>query len=115
MITLNIIPNFSFKLKQKEAGEYLIILPQQDKNIIVWSMWCSSLRWAVQDTHCYCDNILDDLFGKDNWEVMFNKSNIKNEDINISQYQEKRQKYHLPEWELDKIDKYQKKIVYLAR
>jgi hypothetical protein len=113
MITLNIIPNFDFKSKYKEAGEYLVTLPQQDKDIIIWSMWCSSLRWAIQDTYCYCDNVLDDLFGENNWEVMFNKSYIKNKNINIDKYQTKRQKYHLPQWEVDKVDKYRGDVHYI--
>lgn len=117
MITLYIVPKFQFVPKYREAGDYYVLLPQDNFKIIVWEMWCSSLQWAVQDTYCYCDKILDEIFGKDNWEVMFKEKaeniDIQNPLLNIQEYQEKRAKYHLPEWEENKPDHYQFELFHI--
>ena len=118
MYKLVLTPNFDFKLKTKEAGDYLVVLPQHTGNIIIWSMWCSSLRWAVQDANCDFIDVLDTLFGTDNWEIIIQRErnfNIieDNEQISLEKYSKQRQFFKLPPWEESKIDKYQYKIEIL--
>lgn len=114
MISLILTPNFNFELKKREAGDYLIVLPQVSGNIIVWSMWCSSLRWAVQDANCDFNDVLDVLFGKDNWEIIMQRErdfdSISNEPIELEKYLKSRRLFKLPPWEVNKEDKYQNQL-----
>jgi hypothetical protein len=117
MVTLIIEPKFTgFRLKWNEAGDYVVILPLPHKDITLWKMWCSSMQWAVSDAENDFKEFLDDAFGKNNWQFKFNnwhpKDSIDNEkEINLSELVEKRAKYHLPAWETDKPDLYQKIIL----
>lgn len=69
MNTLLVVPNFrSFEPKLKEEGEYLLVLPQAKS--CLWGHFCSSVRWAFYDlTCCLRGKILDQLFGKNNYEL----------------------------------------------
>ncbi len=123
MITLYIVPKFrNFKFKIAEAGTYRVILPlstpdpiisTQKDYVIVWEMWCSTMQWAIQDANCYCNEFMDDLFGKDNWQFAFvhNLEKIQGGDLgrgniglNMRELDSKRRRMHLPPWEEDKPD-----------
>ena len=114
MVTILLIPKFNFRLKQNEAGIYAAIMPRPPHpSITIWEMWCSSLRWAVQDTYCECSNLLDELFQKDNWEILFYKEEPiekfnENLSFNLFALDMIRQKYHMPPWEQNKPDKFKR-------
>ncbi len=101
-------------MRLKEAGIYSVVLPiSKEDYTIVWEMWCSTMQWAVQDANCYCNEFMDDLFGKDNWqfafvetieEVMCGGLDLSNIELNLKELDSKRRRYHLPPWEQDKPD-----------
>lgn len=67
---LIVFANFNYKERSGD-GAYLLVLPQG--HTILWGHWCSSLSWAMCDL-CFPNSrkeILDDLFGKDNWEFVY--------------------------------------------
>ena len=104
MISLVLVPNFKFQRNIKEAGEYLVFLPQEKTPI--WRMWCSSWRWANQDAYCDFNEPLDDLFGKNNWNIIpfehmdnITWENFNNETIDLTEMRRRRAAYHLPPWE----------------
>lgn len=111
MITLCLVPKFNFARGYHESGEYEVILPQN--HVVLWSMNCSSLRWAIQDFFCDFTAPLTDFFGADNYNIKLvldgaaidsiGKDNPK---INMVTLVEKRKKYFLPPWEPPEKDKY---------
>lgn len=46
----------------KEATTYIVLFPHDGRYSILWSMWCSSLRWALQDTAQDFKPFLDEMF-----------------------------------------------------
>ena len=105
MISLVLIPNFDFRRRIREAGEYLVILPQERTPI--WRMWCSSFRWANQDAYCDFDEPLNALFGENNWQIFpfnsyeeVNWERFNNDDqIDLEIMRGKRAAFKLPPWE----------------
>lgn len=106
MNTLLVVPNFrSFEPRVKEEGEYLLILPQTKSYL--WGHFCSSVRWAFHDlTWCNREEILNQMFGKDNYELelynftdreSFNdyceKINKSNTQIDLDKLKELKNKY----------------------
>lgn len=69
MNILLVVPNFrSFEPRLKEEGEYILILPQTKSGL--WGHFCSNLRWAFYDlTRCNREEILNQMFGKNNYEL----------------------------------------------
>lgn len=112
MISLVLVPNFKFQRKVKEAGEYLVILPQEQT--ILWRMWCSSWRWANQDAYCDFDEPLNTLFGKNNWCILPYESinRVKwesfnsNDKVDMKEMRGRRAAFKLPPWS-DEPDPYQ--------
>lgn len=56
--------------KELTGGNYILILPQG--HTVLWGHYCSSLGWAYRDLQYNNSRkqILDDLFGVDNWEFV---------------------------------------------
>ena len=111
MIKLCLVPKFNFAQGYHESGEYEVILPQN--HIILWSMNCSSLRWAIQDFFCDFCAPLNDFFGVNNYTLEFvlhdaaiDDIGCNNPQVNLVVLAAKRKKYFLPPWEPPEKDKY---------
>lgn len=45
-----------------EATTYFVLWPHDGRYSILWSMWCSSLRWALQDAAQDFSSFLQEMF-----------------------------------------------------
>lgn len=114
MITLYIVPNFNFKRKITEAGDYMIFLPYNGQLLPLWRMWCSSLRWAIQDCYEDFETELQAMFGEQE-EIAFEFTAAAeplgiNEAVDLKRVIAARPQFKMPSWE-DREDIYQKWLI----
>ena len=93
-----------------EAQDYVIIWPHNGRYDILWRMWCSSLRWALQDAAQDFTSFLNEMFGQLQWEIhYFRPKNRKDLEqkcasinlerrFNITAMRNTRSRYKLPPW-----------------
>lgn len=46
----------------EQATTYMVLFPHDGRYSILWSMWCSSRRWAIQDCAQDFTQFLNDMF-----------------------------------------------------
>ena len=73
MNKLFVVANFDYSKRNDGLGLYLLILPQN--HTILWGHYCSNSDFALSDLRYNNSRkqILDDLFGKDCWELVLYK------------------------------------------
>lgn len=99
------------------ATNYVVVFPHDGRFHILWKMWCSSLRWALQDTAQDFKEFFDEMF-PDGVQVHFmhikslKELEEKCATMNLAQkydlprLTEIRRRYHLPPWSVA-ADQYQ--------
>ena len=92
-----------------EAQYYVVLWPHDGTYSILWRMWCSSLRWALQDAAQDFTAFLNEMF-PEGWEIHWfqprNREEIANRvgSLNLEQTYDlprlraTRRKYKLPPW-----------------
>lgn len=97
----------------QQAQDYVVIWPYLGQCNILWRMWCSSLRWALQDAAQDFTPFLDEMFGKGNWEIHLFRPQNRNDIVTacertnraqlwgLVRLRQVRRKYKLPPWSKD--------------
>lgn len=92
-----------------EAQYYVVLWPHDGTYSILWRMWCSSLRWALQDAAQDFTEFLNEMF-PEGWQIHWfwahNREEIANRagSLNLEQTYDlprlraTRRKYKLPPW-----------------
>lgn len=77
------------------ATTYFVLWPHDGRYSILWSMWCSSLRWALQDAAQDFQSFLNEMF-PDGTAIHFRRFNNTAEIIGAARKMNLGQTYDLP-------------------
>ena len=99
----------------EEATTYMMLWPHDGTYSILWAMWCSSRRWAIQDAACDFGQFFKEMF-PEGAVVHYREFNSRKEiaetvctmnlehSYDLRRLAEVRVKWALPPWAPDRDD-----------
>lgn len=96
----------------QQAQNYYVLWPHDGTYSVLWAMWCSSRRWAIQDAAQDFTVALNDMFPEGwtiHWIPFDNKRKLRDrvatmnleQKYDFARIAKARLKYNLPPWSSD--------------